>query len=271
MNRKSPIALFDSGIGGLTVFQAISKLLPHENIIYLADNKRVPYGCLSPETIIQYVRESIHFLEQRQAKLIVLGCHTASVRCLPFCDDFSVPVIGMVQGSLEVLRQIPQGKRVAILGTSSTIQSGVYEKKIRSEYPDLNVISVACPSLVPMIELGLLTDPETELRARNDLQPLAKERVEAVLLACTHYPLIKPLIQKVLGSHVILLDASFSIAKEAEKYLTEKKLLNDFKGEPHHQFYVTDAPEAFAKRASHFLGYKDPCIELCQIEREKWK
>lgn len=270
MSAKLPIAIFDSGVGGLTVFQSISRLLPFENIIYLADNKRVPYGNLSSETIVQYVRESVCFLQQRQVKLIVLGCHTASTRCLfdpSFCRDLAIPVIGMVQGSLQIFRHIPFCRRVAVLGTKSTIQSGIYEKKIRSEYPDLEVVSIACPSLVPMIEAGLFTHPEMEAAIRNDLSRLEKERVDAALLACTHYPLVQPLIQKVLGENVVLLDASFSTSIEVQKYLAEKKLLNDFKGSPHYQFYVTEAPEVFAKRSVPFLGKELSFVELCHIER----
>ncbi len=267
MREKLPIAIFDSGVGGLTVFRSISRLLPFENIIYLADNKRVPYGNLPAETIVQYVRESIGFLKEKQVKLIVLGCHTASVRCL-LEQDREIPIIGMVQGSLQLFQKIPSCRRLAVLGTVSTIGSGVYEKNIRSQYPNCEVISVACPSLVPLIESGLLTHPDMEGAIQNDLKPLEKESVDAVLLACTHYPLVQPLIQKVLGPHVVLLDASFATSIEVKKYLEEKKMLNDFEGSPHYQFYVTEGPEVFAKRALSFLGEIPSLVELCHIERE---
>ena len=268
MDPELPIAIFDSGVGGLTVFQAISRLLPRENIIYLADNKRVPYGGLSSETIVRYTCEAVSFLQAKQAKLIVLGCHTASVSCLNdasfrlFQQNLSIPVVGMTQG----LKQMSNIRRLAVLGTLSTIRSGVYEKILRSQNPGLEVVSIACPLLVPRIEAGLLAHPETEVLVRSYLQPLQIKPVDAAFLACTHYPLIRSTFQKVLGENIALLDAAGPTAEAVRDYLQEKNLLNPL-AKPKYTFYATEAPDLFAKRACHFLGENGvtPLINLCQI------
>lgn len=269
MDAQLPIAIFDSGVGGLSVFQSLTRLLPCENIIYLADNKRVPYGGLSSEAIVQYTSEAVSFLQERQVKLVVLGCHTASAHCLyntairPFQERFSIPIIGVIYGGLQALKQRLDFRRVAVLGTQSTIQSGVYENLIQFQNPHLEVISIACPLLVPKIESGLLTHSDTEALVRGYLQPLLKEPVDAVLLACTHYPLIRGVIQKVLGEQVVLLDSSDYTSFEVKEYLAAQNLLN-VSGLPHYQFCVTDTPEEFSRRAALFLGseYRSNMIHL---------
>lgn len=259
MDPQLPIAIFDSGVGGLSIFQALTSLLPSENVIYLADNKRVPYGNLSSETIVQYTSEAISFLETKKVKLVVLGCHTASSRCLynesvtSFQERFSVPIMGVIEGSLQVLKQRSDFRRLAVLGTNSTIQSGVYENLIRFQNPQLDVVSIACPLLVPMIESGLWMHPDTESLVRSYLLPLQKEPLDAVLLACTHYPLIKGMIQKILGEYVVLLDSSDYTSFAVRDYLSEKDLLNH-SNKPHYQFCVTDTPRMFSRRISLFLG-----------------
>jgi glutamate racemase len=272
MDAQLPVAIFDSGVGGISVFQALTHLLPCENIIYLADNKRVPYGGLSSETIVQYTSEAVSFLQAKKAKLVVLGCHTASARCLydeevfSFQKRFSVPIIGVINGGLQALKQRDDFRRVAVLGTKSTIQSGVYERLIRCQNPHLEVIPIACPLLVPMIESGLFTHPDTESLVRGYLQPLLNDSVDVVLLACTHYPLLRGLIQKVLGERVVLLDSSDYTSFEVRDYLAAENLLK-VSGKPHYQFCVTDKPELFSRRVSLFLGaeYNSHLIDQCQL------
>jgi glutamate racemase len=259
MDAHLPIAIFDSGIGGLSVFRALSRLLPQENIIYLADNKRVPYGDLSSETIVRYTSEAVSYLQNRKVKLVVLGCHTASASCLygnlepDFQERFSVPVIGVVRGGLLGINQRTDYQRVAVLGTERTIQSGVYDQLIRSQNPNLEVVSIACPLLVPRIESGLSDHPDTESLLRNYLQPILVHPVDAVLLACTHYPLIGGLIQKVLGNNVILLDSSEYTSFEVKEFLTAKNLLNH-SHQPNYQFCVTGPAELFVRQVSLLLN-----------------
>jgi glutamate racemase len=254
MSSSLPIAVFDSGVGGLTVFQSLVKLLPQENFIYLADNKRVPYGDLSAETIVQYTSEAISFLESQKVKMVVLGCHTASSRCL-YRDKvpiFQVPVMGMIQGVLRKIQEIQSINKVAILGTLSTIESRVYERLILSRNPSIKVISIACPSLVPKIESGLFSSPETLASIEEYLKSLKGVGVDGVLLACTHYPLIVNAFKKILGEDLLFIDPSDAIAQEVRDYLEVNNLFN-VEGKGARRFYVTDAPEMFAKQGSYFL------------------
>ncbi len=248
MGSSFPIAVFDSGVGGLTVFKTLKTLLPFENFIYLADNKRVPYGGLSVETIVQYTSEAISFLEQQKVKLVVLGCHTASARYL---GGDKVPVIGMIEGALQAIGEIPKLQKIAILGTLSTIESRVYEQLVLSQNPSLEVISIACPRLVPRIESGLFSDSEILAMVEEYVRPLKGKRVDAALLACTHYPLILNVFQKVLGS-VLLIDPSHAVSLMVKDYLVRNDLLNN-ESCSSLRFCVTGNLEMFAKQAAHFL------------------
>lgn len=237
---KRAIAIFDSGLGGLTVFKAIKHLLPHESIIYLADNERVPYGPLSSETIVQYTREAISFLEKLNVKMVVLACHTASV-CAEN-EKFSLPIHGMIHGGVQAVR-VAGAKKIGILGTEKTIQSGIYQ----NAFADLEVISIACPKLAAQIEAQA---KNLEDVVQEYIKPIQNE-VDAILLACTHYPLIVDVFKKLLGE-VPILDPAEKTALEIKASLQGKKLLNT-EGNPVHQFYVTKDAKNFGKNASFLL------------------
>lgn len=252
MSRKS-IAVFDSGLGGLTVFQALKRILPQENIIYLADNNRIPYGSCSKESIIQYTHEAISFLQKQNVKMVVLACHTASVCSLN--EKFSIPVLGVIQGGIRAISEIPNCKKVAILGTERTIKSGVYEQALMSQ---MDVVSVAIPRLASMIESQ---DPEVEAIVREYVKYL---KVDAVLLGCTHYPLIRPVFEKVIGQGTRILDSAEKTAMEAREFLKRGSLLN-IANEPVYQFYATADAEHFGQKALFFLGENIHPV-LCKID-----
>ncbi len=248
---KSPIGLFDSGFGGLTVLREVVRELPFENILYLGDTANLPYGNKSPEKIKQLTLESGKFLYGQGIKLLIVACHTASSYALEALQKaLPIPVIGMIEPGLTALMGATQTGRVAILGTASTIQSGIYQKRL----PLLNVLPIACPLFVPLIEEGFATHPATELIAREYLAPLIKGRCDSALLACTHYPLIRPLLASLLGPRVTLVEPALHCARIAKYLLAKHHLLNDSSQKPERVFYTTDSPEKFQLLGETFFG-----------------
>jgi glutamate racemase len=239
MSRDSAIAVFDSGLGGLTVFQAIRKRLPSENFLYLADNKRMPYGSQSAEKIFEYTEEAISFLEAQNVKLIVFACHTVSST---YTKKRQLPIIDVATASKQMLKEIQNRQKVALLGTERTIQSHIYEVT-------QNVITVPCPKLAPAIESQ---SQDIEEILRQYLFPL--KHVDALFLACTHYPLIRSHFEKVMGK-IPLFDCAEKTAEEVENFLKKNNLLNEG-NDSKTSFFVTDAAGVFANKASYFLQEK---------------
>jgi glutamate racemase len=239
MSREHPIAVFDSGIGGLTIFKAIKEILPNENILYLADNLRMPYGNRNRESIIQYTNEAIDFLIKKRVKLVVFACHTVSSTV---DQTFSIPVINVIQGGVRAIKEV-DSKKIAILGTQRTIQSGVYQKKLQN----IDVLSIACPNLATQIETQ---DPQVENTISAHLEMI--KDADTVLLACTHYPLVRHLFERKIDKRIHLLDSARNTALEVKEYLANEKLLND--GISQYSFYVTSSPDNFGIKSTLFLG-----------------
>lgn len=249
--KELPIAIFDSGVGGLSVFRAVSQLLPSENIVYLADSKRAPYGDKTPAEIVQCTGDAVSCF--KQMKLLVIACHTSSAHCLEGLQKkLPIPVIGVIQGAIQSIRAFPHFRRLGVLGTQSTIASGVYQAFLRSWNSQVEVYPIACPKFVPLIEGGFLDHPEIARAAQQYVEPFKKESVDAVLLACTHYPLIRSVIQKYAGENVPLIEASERTAFDVKEVLQRGDLLRE-SGIGKHHFYVTGAPEKFAQLAKLFL------------------
>jgi glutamate racemase len=260
-----PIGLFDSGVGGLTVMREVARLLPNEDLVYLGDTARVPYGTRSPEAIRKYTLEATAFLLKEKIKLLIVACHTACSHSLEILQErCPVPVIGVVRSGFEKLMLKAHGKRVAILGTTSTIGSGLYQNLILQQYPLTEVFPVACPLFVPLIEEGLLDHPATKLIAEHYLHVLRNKHIDAALLACTHYPLIRPIIQQAIGPEVTLIEPAEAAAREALNYLTAAKLLRP-KKQPHLQFYATDDPEKFSRMAKLFFGSEVKKVHIANL------
>lgn len=283
--RSAPIGLFDSGFGGLTVLREVMRLLPHEDLIYLGDTAHLPYGNKSAETILQYARENASFLLQKQIKLLIIPCNTACCHALHVLQqELPIPVIGVIEPGVQALLHPQSFDRVALLGTSSTIASGVYQKRIQESAPHLLLYPVACPLFVPLVEEGLIDHPATRLLAKHYLAPLQEQEIEAALLACTHYPLIAPLLQEILGPQVQLIEPAAACALQVKQILEEHHLLNPRFLGGRYEFFVTDDPEKFRRFAPLFLGQKFPetipqvqlkkkkvyeMIEICNIRFEK--
>ncbi len=253
--KEASIGVFDSGFGGLTVMNAVTSLLPHENISYFADTIHLPYGNKSPEAILEYSSQSIEFLAKQGIKLLVIACHTSCVTALPFLQkQFPFPIIGIGTAGIKDLVSQKKTDHLAFLGTQTTVTSGVYQKMIKEKLPSSKVTAIACPLFVPLVEMGYVNHPIlTQNAIQEHLRPLKEESVDAVLLACTHYPLLKDPIQKELGSQVLIIDPSMSCALEVKKILSEKDLINSSLRSPQYQFYVSDNPERFQTTCKLFF------------------
>jgi glutamate racemase len=250
------IGVFDSGVGGLTVVREIIRQLPNENIIYFGDTARVPYGIKSPQTVIRFSIENILFLLKHDVKLICVACNTASSFALPVIrNNFRVPIIGVITPGAREAVYASQNKRIGVIGTKGTIKSLTYETEIKQLDPKVKVTAVACPLFVPFVEEGWLGGEVVLSVARQYLKPLTRAKVDTVILGCTHYPLLKPLIQQVLGKQVVLIDSAKQVAFEIKKILASEDLLNRGNGGKH-KFYVSDNPEWFSSLAQRFMGTK---------------
>lgn len=246
MDRR-PIAFFDSGVGGFTVLRAALQVLPGQKYLYLADNARAPYGDLSPEVISDFTLEAFRFFIEMNAKAIIVACHTASVTCLPILQkEISVPVLGVTQGSLRSVCDLRQGSRIAVLGTTRTVQSGFYQKELQAL--GFQVLSVACPSLAPLIEEGVFGGVLLEERVRSDLSVLSGEKIDAVLFVCTHYPLIQDIIEKVLGPDILYVDgAQYTALQLSEMFLSDEKKSSSI------EVYRTGSSKLFMRTAECIL------------------
>ncbi len=254
MAQNNPIGIFDSGVGGLSVVKEIRRLLPRESIVYFGDTARLPYGTKSKETVTRFSREIVRFLLKFRVKLIVVACHTASSFSLQTLRrELDLPVIGVVEpGAKEALRLTRSG-RIGILGTRATIGSGSYAKEIKKRNPRAKVFSQSCPLFVPLVEEGHLGDMLAYQVARRYLLPLKRQRVDTVILGCTHYPLLGKVIGEVLGKKTALVDSSHQTAEQVKRLLEKEHLanLNGFRRSS--QFFVSDEPRHFSKIGSLFL------------------
>jgi len=251
---RRPIGVFDSGVGGLTVVKELIRQLPSEDIVYFGDTARVPYGIKSKETVIRFSIENILFLLKHDVKLICVACNTVSSLALPVIKHhFKVPIIGVINPGVREAVYATQNKRIGVIGTKGTIKSRAYEIEIKHLDPSIKVTAVACPLFVPFAEEGWLSGDVVAKVAKTYLKPLKDARVDTVILGCTHYPLLKPVIQKVLGSNVALIDSAKQVAIEVKKILGVENSLNKGRSGKH-QFYVSDNPDWFSGLAESFLG-----------------
>lgn len=252
---RQPIGVFDSGIGGLTVVKALVEEVPEESIVYFGDTARVPYGTKSKSTIVKFSLENVEFLLRFGVKCIVVACNTSSSWALPTLRKyFKVPTIGVIRpGAVAAVRQT-QNKRIGIIGTRATIQSESYELAIKRLDPKIKVFSQSCPLLVPLAEEGWLNGSVCRAVTMQYLEPLRKHRIDTLILGCTHYPLLAPTIQRVLGPHVRLVDSARETAAEVRAVLEDAGTLHEGIRKPRYQFFVTDEPMRFNDLAKRFLG-----------------
>lgn len=268
MDSGKPIGIFDSGIGGLTVLHSIINSLPREDTIYLGDTARVPYGTKSADIVIQYSLEIGNFLFKMNIKALVVACNTASAVALPKLKErLSVPVIGMIEPAAEKAAKITKSGAVGIIGTEGTVRSGAYEKSIKKTDKDITVVSKSCPLFVPLAEEGWVDNEVALLTAEAYLREFIKSKVDTLILGCTHYPLFKETIKKVVGPDIALVDSGEEAAKELKKLLEEKRACKS-EGPSNRQFYVTDTPERFLRLGKRFLSEEIGGVDHVNIPAE---
>ncbi len=263
---RHPIGVFDSGIGGLTVVRALMERLPFENIVYFGDTARVPYGVKSPETITQYAAQITQFLLQKDVKLLIIACNTMAAVAYQAVKGLSrVPVLDVIDAGARIAISETRSKIVGVIGTPATINSNAYARAIHRHDPGIRIFSKACPLFVPLVEEGWLNHPVTRLTAQEYLGPVLAEHIDTLVLGCTHYPLIKSLIQEVVGAEIRLVDSAEAMADITAQLLKETNLGNPECTAPEYRFYVTDVPYHFQTIGEGFLGRT-----LSRLEVIKW-
>ena len=268
--KDAPIGVFDSGFGGLTVVREIMRQIPNEKIVYFGDTARVPYGSKSKETVTRFSRQITHFLQTQNVKTIVVACNTASAYALDELEkEIDLPMIGVVKPGAKVAAETTRNGKVGVIATSATIGSEIYTTYIKDLKPEISVTGKACPLFVPLVEEGLLEDPVTDEIASRYLLELIDIDIDTLILGCTHYPLIRNTIGRVMGDKVTLVNPAYETARELKCLLEEKNLLQDKKpdlGENRYQFYVSDGAEKFKTFANSILKYGILSAKTINIE-----
>ena len=258
----APIGVFDSGLGGLTVAHAIMRQLPSESLIYFGDTARVPYGPKSPDTVRRYSREISAFLIEQGVKAIVVACNTATAHALPALrEELDVPVIGVVEPGARAAVRATRTGHIGVIGTAGTIRSQAYVRAIHAENPDVRVTALACPLFVPLVEEGWTNHEATHLVAEEYLAPFVKDAIDTLVLGCTHYPLLKPLIGEIVGRTVRLIDSAEETAADAQRMLATNDLAAGG-GESEYRFIASDDPQQFLTLGRRFLGSAIERVEV---------
>ncbi|HET9870740.1 MAG TPA: glutamate racemase [bacterium] len=265
--RSRPIGVFDSGLGGLTVVQAIHRELPREKLAYFGDTARIPYGTKAPETIIRYSRQIVRFLlEREKVKAVVVACNTSSAWALPTLRrEFKVPILGVVEPGAATAVSVTRNGRIGVIGTEGTIASKAYPAAIRALAPKARVFAQACPLFVPLVEEGKVAGPLAEAVAREYLRPLLRARVDTLLLGCTHYPLLRRTLSKVAGKRVRIVDSAEETARSLHRNLEARGI--ELAGHGGGTYYVSDLSRKFKAQAQRFLGRGVPKVEKVFIEK----
>jgi len=253
LSDERPLGIFDSGVGGLTVMKEVMKHLPGENILYLGDTARVPYGARSAETVSRYSFENAGFLASKGIKALVVACNTSSAISLEMLrKEFSFPVIGVVEPGARAAVKMAVSNKVAVIGTETTINSGSYKRAIKAIDNSVEVAGIACPLFVPLIEEGWLDGEIVNLTARKYLASIIDDGAGVLVLGCTHYPMLKKVIGEIVG--IPMIDSAVETAREVSSVLADKGLLRQEGNMPAVEFYVTDAPEKFVSTGEKFLN-----------------
>lgn len=263
-----PIGIFDSGIGGLTVAHQIVRRLPGESIVYFGDTARVPYGPKSPDTVRRYSREAAAFLLSRGVKAIVVACNTATAAALATLRrEVDVPVLGVIEPGARAAVAATRTGRIGVIGTAGTIHSGAYDLAVRRRLEDARVYAQPCPVFVPLVEEGMEESEATRLIAQQYLTPLHDMDVDVLILGCTHYPLLRPVIQSVIGEAVTLVDSGEETAKELEHTLQKAGLVRPASGHAaRHEFYASDSPMRVKELGSRFMGELIRRVHLVDVD-----
>ena len=269
VKKTAPIGVFDSGVGGLTVAREIMRNLPKEDIVYFGDTARVPYGSKSKDTIIRYSRQIINFLQTKGVKVIVIACNTASALALDAVkDEFDIPIIGVVNPGARAALAVTKTKKIGVIGTEATVKSAMYEKIIGEINPEISVVAQACPLFVPLVEEGFKKHHVTDEIIDYYLSPLKESDIDALILGCTHYPLLRSKIREYVGDKITLVNPAYETAMDLKALLQESDMENpDIEGDHgSYSFYVSDAADKFKQFANSILPYDIETTKQINIE-----
>ena len=262
MSDTRPIGIFDSGVGGLTVVEKIQDLLPCEDIVYFGDTARVPYGTKSKETVTRFSVENVEFLMTHDVKLVIVACNTASSLSLNFLKRcFRVPIIGVIEPGARAAVGATRNNRIGVIGTRSTISSGSYDKAIRRIDRRAFIVTGSCPLFVPLVEEGWDDKPVSQTIASIYLKSMRTKKIDTLILGCTHYPILKNTIKKVMGRNVLLIDSASEVARETRDTLDAEGLLNRSTRKGSYKFFVSDEPGRFMAMGGRFLGRRINCVK----------
>ena len=268
--KNAPVGVFDSGVGGLTVMREIMRQIPNESIIYFGDTARVPYGNKSKETVTRFSRQIVHFLKSHQVKTIVVACNTASAYALDELEkECDIPIMGVVKPGAKAAVEATRNGKIGVIATEATIGSGIYSHYIKELKSSATIYGKACPLFVPLVEEGLWEDPVTEEIARRYLAELIDNDIDTLILGCTHYPLIRSTVRKVIGEQVTLVNPAYETAIELRRVLADNGLLREEApklGENQYQFYVSDMAEKFKVFANSIIKYGILSAKTVNIE-----
>jgi len=265
MDRNAPIGVFDSGVGGLTVVRELMEQLPDEQIVYYGDTARVPYGNKSKETVIRYSNQIAEFLCGRNVKAIIVACNTASALALEdLSEKLDIPVIGVVKPGAKAAAAATRNNKIGVIATRATISSGIYGAYLKEKRPEITVYGRACPLFVPLVEEGLTADPITDMIIHRYLDELLEKGIDALVLGCTHYPLLRERIGAICGAGVKLVNPAYETARSSKELLEKMNLTAQKSAGSNRRnlFYVSDSPDQFREFAGNVLGIKIPPEEV---------
>ena len=270
LTKDSPIGVFDSGVGGLTVVREIMRQIPNEKIIYFGDTARVPYGSKSKDTVTRFSRQIVRFLQTHKVKTIVIACNTASAYALEDLEkEIDIPVIGVVKPGAKVASEVTRNGKIGVIATEATIGSKIYSQYITEINKDVTIFGKACPLFVPLVEEGLWQDPVTDEIAKRYLTELIDIDIDTLILGCTHYPLIRSTLGRIMGEDVTLVNPAYETARELKEMLQAKGLLNEERpglGANQYQFFVSDGAEKFKRFANSIIKYGILSAKTINIE-----
>lgn len=263
-----PIGIFDSGVGGLTVYRELERVCPADDIIYFGDRARFPFGVRSPRVLVEYTRQILQFLLSFKVKFVVVACNSASAMALEtIAPECPVPIIGVIKPVAKAAVAATRNKKIGIIGTEGTIASGSYAEAIQTADPKIDVFGIPCPLFVSLAEEGYIDRPATKLIVADYLQPLKEAGVDTLVLGCTHYPLLKNIIAAEMGEEVTILDSAISTAAEVKRLLQAGGGFREVDRTPVHRFYVSDTPGKFAQVGELFLGRPIGTVTQIDIAR----
>lgn len=266
---QAPIGVFDSGVGGLTVAREIMRNLPNEKIVYFGDTARVPYGSKSKETVLRYSRQIVRFLQTQEVKAIVIACNTASAMALnEIQQEIEIPIIGVVRPGVKAAVKTTKNKRIGVIGTAATVGTHIYRELIQGINPQIEVLEKSCPLLCPLVEEGWLKDPITDEVLRRYLEPLLEEGIDSLIMGCTHYPLLRSAMKRMVGEPVNLVNPAYETALSLGELLNVHGIANQGHKEEEfpYRFFVSDMAERFTQFASTILPFDVRTTQKVNIE-----